>query len=442
VQFRRGTAAVIGQVLEHIESHCGQHLRDLKAGRPFETATSRKPEDLPADFLIQRFGVRRSAGPVMLKEIAVSYQHVSNGRLRSRIVAVFTLLIAINVGVWAMALALFWHYPATLSLCLLAYGFGLRHAVDADHIAAIDNVTRKLMQEKKWPVTVGFFFSLGHSTVVLLMCFLMALGAGFVKTHFPEFHEMGSVVSTSVSAGFLLIIAAINFVIFLEVYKAFRAAKAGKIYSEDALQELLNGRGLLARILRPLFRFVSTSWHMYPVGFLFGLGFDTSTEVALLGIAATQAAQQLPLWSIMVFPLLFTAGMSLIDTTDGVVMLGAYGWAVVKPMRKLFYNMTITGVSFLIAVVIGSLEALSMIAATWHHEGGVWSLVNDLSENSAMLGYAIIAVLVVSWIASMVFYRIAELDRFDRPAAAVVPLGEALPIVGENVGTSGERFRE
>jgi high-affinity nickel-transport protein len=353
----------------------------------------------------------------MLKEITTSFQHGSDNTLRPRIVAVYTFLIILNVAIWTLALALFWHYPATLSLCFLAYGFGLRHAVDADHIAAIDNVTRKLMQENKRPVAVGFFFSLGHSTVVVLMCLLVALGTDFVKTHFPEFQEVGGIIGTSVSAAFLLIIAAINFIIFLEVYKAFRAARKGILHSEDALQELLDGRGLLARILRPLFKFVSRSWHMYPVGFLFGLGFDTASEIALLGIAATQAAQQVPLWSIMVFPMLFTAGMCLIDTTDGVVMLGAYGWAFVKPMRKLFYNMTITLVSFLIALVIGSLEALGIVASKLKLEGGVWAYVNMLGENSGVLGYAIIGLLMVGWLASMIFYRVAKLDRFDQPPA-------------------------
>src|SRR5262249_28544446 len=161
---------------------------------------------------------------------------------------------------------------------------------------------------------------------------------------------------TLVSATFLLLIALINFIIFVQVYQAFRAVRAGHVVSDHALQDLLDGRGLLARVLRPMFRLVSKSWHMYPVGFLFGLGFDTASEVAILGIAASHAAQQLPIWSIMVFPLLFTAGMCLIDTTDGVVMLGAYGWAFVQPMRKLFYNMTITLVSFLIALFIGGLE--------------------------------------------------------------------------------------
>ena len=360
----------------------------------------------------------------MLKEIATSFQHASDRSVRARIVGVYALLAALNLAAWGLALALFWDSPATLSLCLLAYGFGLRHAVDADHIAAIDNVTRKLMQENKRPVAVGFYFSLGHSTVVILMCLFVALGTDFLKTHFPEFQEVGGVIGTSVSAAFLLLIAAINFVIFLEVYKAFRAARAGKAQSEDALQELLNGRGLLARILRPLFKFVSKSWQMYPIGFLFGLGFDTASEIALLGIAATQAAQQVPLWSILVFPLLFTAGMCLIDTTDGVVMLGAYGWAFVKPMRKLFYNMIITLISFLIALVIGSLEALSLIASKWNLAGGVWTYINILGENSGVLGYAIIGLLVVSWLASMIFYRVAGLDRFDQsPTASQVEEG-------------------
>jgi high-affinity nickel-transport protein len=349
----------------------------------------------------------------MLKEIATSYQHLGDSRLRSRIVAIYALLLVFNIVVWTLAVALFWHYPAQLSLCLLAYGFGLRHAVDADHIAAIDNVTRKLMQENKRPVAVGFFFSLGHSSVVILMCFLVALGTDFVKKRVPEFQEVGGVIGASISAAFLLIIAIVNFVIFLEVWKTFRAARAGKLCNEDALHDLLSSRGLIARVLRPLFKFVSNSWHMYPIGFLFGLTFDTATAIALLGIAATQAAQQFPLWSIMVFPLLFTAGMCLIDTTDGVVMLGAYGWAFVKPMRKLFYNMTITLVSFLIAFAIGTLEALSMIASHWKLHGRFWSYINVFDENSAALGYAIIGLLILSWLGSMIFYRFADLDRFD-----------------------------
>jgi high-affinity nickel-transport protein len=349
----------------------------------------------------------------MFREISASFRYANDQGLRHRIVAIYSLLIVLNIAVWCLALGLFWSVPATLGLCAVAYGYGLRHAVDADHIAAIDNVTRKLMQQGKRPVAVGFFFSLGHSTVVILMCFLVALATGFMKTHFPTFQEVGSLIGTLVSAAFLLVIAFINLVIFVQVYQAFRAVRAGDVVSDHALQDLLDGRGLLARVLRPMFRLVSKSWHMYPVGFLFGLGFDTASEVALLGIAATQATQQLPIWSILVFPLLFTAGMCLIDTTDGIVMLGAYGWAFVKPMRKLFYNMTITLVSFLIAFLIGGLEALGLIASHWHLEDGLWAYVNAFSENSALFGYAIIGLLIASWLISTAIYRAANLERFE-----------------------------
>ena len=308
---------------------------------------------------------------------------------------------------------MFHAYPATLSLCFLAYGLGLRHAVDADHIAAIDNVTRKLMQQNQRPAAVGLFFSLGHSTVVILMSLLVVQGTGYVKNHFPEFQQVGGIIGTSVSAFFLLLIAAVNFVIFLEVFQRFQAARKGSGGNEDALQDMLSGPGLVARVLRSLFRFVSQSWHMYPVGFLFGLGFDTATEIALLGIAATQAAQQTPIWSIMVFPLLFTSGMCLLDTTDGIVMLGAYGWAFVKPVRKLFYNMTITLVSFVIALLIGSLEALSVMASKFNLDTGVWAYLNTLSDNNTLVGYGIIGLMIASWLASIVVYRVAGFDKLD-----------------------------
>jgi high-affinity nickel-transport protein len=345
----------------------------------------------------------------MFDALAASFRH-GDRSVRRRIVITYAVLAVLNLGAWAIALLMFWDVPKVLSLCPLAFGLGLRHAVDADHIAAIDNVTRKLMQEGQRPVGVGFFFSLGHSTVVVIMCAIVALGTNLLES---KFKEVGAMIGTTVSAVFLLVIALINFVILVEVFRAFRTAKAGRVYSEDALQELLNGRGLLARILRPLFRFVNKSWHMYPVGFLFGLGFDTTSEVALLGLAATQASQQMSVWSIMIFPLLFTAGMCLVDTTDGVVMLGAYGWAFVRPMRKLFYNLTITLVSFLIALGIGLLEALGVLAARFGWEGGVWDYVNLLNENSGLVGYVVIGLLLGSWAASVIAYRVWGLDRVD-----------------------------
>lgn len=356
----------------------------------------------------------------MIREIVASFEHTHDRRLRLRIILIYAVLIVLNVVAWACALILFWDSPSTLSLCLLAYGFGLRHAVDADHIAAIDNVTRKLMREKQKPVAVGFFFSLGHSSIVVLMCLAVVLGADALKNHFPEFQETWGVIGATVSATFLLVLALVNFVVFLDVWRAFRAARSGAVPADV---DPFTGGGLFARLCRPLFRLVTRSWHMYPVGFLFGLGFDTATEIALLGIAATQAAQQVPIGSIMVFPLLFTAGMSLIDTTDGVVMLGVYGWALVKPIRKLYYNMTITLISFLIALVIGGLQALNIIGTKLGLEGGLWDYVGVIGENSGMIGYGIIALMIFGWVASMLFYRMSGLEKLDRSTG--VPVSEA-----------------
>ncbi len=349
----------------------------------------------------------------MFREVADSFRGAQRDALRRRVCFVYLFLVGLNVAAWALALAVFHAYPATLSLCFLAYGLGLRHAVDADHIAAIDNVTRKLMQANRRPVAVGLFFSLGHSTVVVLMSLLVAQGTGYVKNHFPELQAVGGIIGTSISAFFLLLIAVVNLVIFLEVFKRFQAARKGGECNEDVLQDMLNGPGLVARVLRALFKLVGESWHMYFVGLLFGLGFDTATEIALLGIAATQAAQQAPLWSIMVFPFLFTSGMCLLDTTDGIVMLGAYGWAFIKPVRKLFYNMTITLVSFVIALLIGSLEALNVLASRLHLDTGVWAHLNALGENSTLVGYGILGLMVASWLASIVVYRVAGFDQLD-----------------------------
>ena len=245
-----------------------------------------------------------------------------------------------------------------LGTALLAYSFGLRHAVDADHIAAIDNVTRKLMQEGKRPVSVGFWFSIGHSAVVVLVALAIAVTTTELESRFDAWKDVGGIVSTSVSTLFLFAVAAMNIVILAGVWETFRHVRRGGAFHDQDFDLLLNSRGLLARLFRPLFRLVTQSWHMLPLGFLFGLGFDTATEVALLGISATQAGQGMSIWSIMVFPALFAAGMSLIDTTDGVLMLGAYNWAFVKPMRKLYYNLVITAVSVVVAVLIGGIEGL------------------------------------------------------------------------------------
>ncbi len=236
------------------------------------------------------------------------------------------MLVAFNLLAWLWALTAFHDHPVLLGTALLAYSFGLRHAVDADHIAAIDNVTCKLMQEGKRPVTVGFFFSLGHSTIVVLATATVAATAMAFKQQFDEFHAVGGIVGTLVSTFFLLAIAIMNIIILVGVYKTFQRVKAGGRYVEEDLNALLAGRGFLSCLFRPLFAIIRSSWHMYPLGFLFGLGFDTATEIGLLGISAAEASKGLSVWSIMVFPALFTAGMSLVDTTDGILMLGAYGW--------------------------------------------------------------------------------------------------------------------
>ncbi len=333
--------------------------------------------------------------------------------LRRRIVGIYGLLAALNLGAWAWAFAAFHGQPLLLSTGLLAYGFGLRHAVDADHIAAIDNVTRKLMQEGRRPVAVGLFFALGHSTVVLLVAALVAATATALQGQFEAMKGIGGLIGTGVSAAFLLLVAAMNLAILRGVWRTFRQVRAGGGYAEEDLNLLLSGRGLLARMFRPLFRLVSASWHMFPVGFLFGLGFDTATEVSLLGISATQAASGLPVWSILVFPALFAAGMALVDTTDGVLMLGAYDWAFVRPVRKLWYNLTITLMSVVVAVLIGGIEALGLIGDGLGLEGPFWGFIGGLNDNFGGLGFAIIGVFVASWVLSAVIYKAKGYDRLD-----------------------------
>ena len=337
--------------------------------------------------------------------------------LRAPLIGIYSLLLLANLAVWGWALLVFHQQPIFLGTALLAYGFGLRHAVDADHVAAIDNVTRKLMQDGKRPVSVGFFFALGHSTVVILAAAGVAATATVLSSHFDQFKSVGGVIGTLVSATFLFAIAAANLIILRSVWRTYRHVRTGGRYVDEDFDILLNSRGLLARLFRPLFRLVTTSWHMFPLGFLFGLGFDTATEVALLGISATQAAQGVSIWSIMVFPALFTAGMSLIDTTDGVLMLGAYNWAFVKPIRKLYYNLTITFVSVVVAVLIGGIEALGLIGDQLSLSGWFWDGIGALNDNFNSLGFLIIGVFIAAWVGSIIIYRYKGLDDLEVPGA-------------------------
>jgi high-affinity nickel-transport protein len=340
--------------------------------------------------------------------------------VRTKVVSIYAFLAVATIAAWSIAFAAFASRPLLLGTALLAYTFGLRHAVDADHISAIDNVTRKLMQAGKRPVAVGFFFSLGHSTIVFALSLGIAFGATFVKTAMPGLQHVGSLIGTSVSALFLFAIAMLNTLVFLEVYAAFRRVKRGEGYHEESVADLLAGSGLMGRIFKPLLRLIGKSWHMYPLGILFGLGFDTATEVGLLGIAAVQGSAGLPIYDILIFPLLFMAGMSLLDTTDGILMLGAYGWAYVKPVRKLYYNMNVTLVSILVALLVGSVEALSILADKLGLQGGVWERIGAVSDNFGLLGFAIVGLFVLCWAASTWIYKWRRYDELDASLAVAV----------------------
>jgi high-affinity nickel-transport protein len=248
--------------------------------------------------------------------------------------------------------------------------------------------------------------------VVVLASIVVALGATALSG-LESFGEVGGVIGTLVSTLFLFAIAIANLVILSSVYRTFRRVKRGEPFVEDDLNVLLANRGLLGRLFRPLFRFIRAPWQMYPLGLLFGLGFDTATEIGVLGISAAQAAQGLSFWSLLIFPLLFTAGMSLVDTTDSVLMVRAYGWAFVKPIRKLYYNLTITSVSVVVALLIGGVQGLGLIAEKLALSGGLWDWIVMLNERFGALGYLIIALFVVSWIISVAIYRYKGYDRLQ-----------------------------
>jgi len=330
--------------------------------------------------------------------------------MRTRIVALLSGLAAANLAAWTWASAAFHAHPLLLGTAMLAYGLGLRHAVDADHIAAIDNVTRKLMQDGQQPVSVGLFFSLGHSTIVIAASIAIVATAARFHGRLDALHAIGGIVGTTISSAFLLIIAGMNTQIFITVFRHFRQVRAGQICREDQLEAVMAKSGLLARFLKPIFGFIGKSWHMYPLGVLFGLGFDTATEIGLLGISATEASHGLPIWSIMVFPALFTAGMTLVDTAESLLMLGAYGWAFASPMRKLYYNMVITLLSVMVAIFVSAIEALGLIHQHIDVSGTFWRLIDSLNSEFGLLGFAILTTCLALWLASVIMSRNLQRD--------------------------------
>ena len=274
------------------------------------------------------------------------------------------------------------------------------------------------MQEGKRPVAVGLMFSLGHSTIVVIGSAAIAATALVLQHHALSHHigavrDIGGFVGTLVSSLFLIGIAIVNIVVLASIYRAFVRVRNGAPYVDEDFDMLLASRGFLSRLFRPMFAMIRRSWHMYPLGVLFGLGFDTATEIGLLGISAAEASRGLPLGSILVFPILFAAGMSLIDTTDNILMLGAYGWAFIKPVRKLYYNMTITFVSVVVALVVGGIEALGLVAGQLHLAGSFWTAVLRLNSSFGTLGYLIVGLFALSWIVSIAIYKWRRFDDLE-----------------------------
>jgi high-affinity nickel-transport protein len=347
--------------------------------------------------------------------IAVALTPAERGRAGGMTVTVLGLHV-LGWGMLAAAMAGHYHISKTeifgVGTGILAYTLGMRHAFDADHIAAIDNTTRKLAGEGKRPLSTGFWFSLGHSSVVVLLTVLLGLGVrglgDQVRNSGSALQHTTDLVGTLISGGFLLLIAALNIAVLAGIVGVVRQLRAGR-FSETELEEHLNKRGLLMRFLGPLARRVDTPWKMYPVGFLFGLGFDTATEVAMLVLAGTAIAGGLPFYAILSLPVLFAAGMSLFDTADGFFMNFAYDWAFAQPARKVYYNLTITGLSVFVAVFVGATELLGLLARGSGLTGPFWSFAQGFNINTA--GFVIAGVFVVTWAAALAIWHFGRIEQ-------------------------------
>jgi nickel/cobalt transporter (NiCoT) family protein len=336
-----------------------------------------------------------------------------------RLGVMLAVIVALHLIGWTTLLVIV--DPARLSMGgkafgigvgLTAYALGLRHAFDADHIAAIDNTTRKLMSDGQRPLAVGFFFSLGHSTVVFALAMLLAIGAkaivGPVEDDSSTLHHYTGLIGTSVSGVFLYLIAILNLVVLAGILRVFLRLRRGE-YDEAELEQHLDNRGLLNRLLGRFTRSITKSWHMYPIGLLFGLGFDTATEITLLVLAGTSAAAGLPWYAILCLPVLFTAGMCLLDTIDGSFMNFAYGWAFSNPVRKIYYNITITGLSVVVALLIGSIELLDLFAGQLGWRGPFWDWLGGLDLNT--VGFVIVGLFVSTWAVALLVWRYGRIEE-------------------------------
>ncbi len=301
--------------------------------------------------------------------------------------------------------------PAMIGLAVLAFTFGLRHGFDVDHIAAIDNTVRKLLRQNQNPTGVGFFFSIGHSTVVFLMSLITIIATRWLSGRLPQFEKIGGLLGTSVSGVFLLLIGGVNVIVFIELYQLWRRLRQGGQHSEE-MERLLDARGFLTRIMASAMRLVSQSWHIYPVGFLFGLGFDTASEVALLTISAEAARGSLPVFSVLGLPILFAAGMATVDAVDGVLMTSAYQWAFQAPLRKLYYNLSVTGLAVATALLIGLVEMGQVMVAASKLHGGFWSWLEQIQFGQ--LGYALVALFVLTWLISFGVWKLMKIGTSEQ----------------------------
>ena len=345
--------------------------------------------------------------------LGVSFQE------RSTIAGLYLAVISITALGFVAATLIGQSYAILAGLGLVAYMFGLRHGVDADHIAAIDNTTRKLLQEGKRPLTVGTWFSLGHSTIVigLIIAFIFATRA--VTSLIPSLQNVGNIIGTLISGIFLFIIGLINVIVVLDINRIFHNLRDGNL-NENELESALNKRGFMNRYFGKLFKVVEKPWQIYPIGLLFGLGFDTASEVALIALSVGVGVNSnVPLWMIFILPLMFTCGMVMVDTTDGVSMMLAYGWAFLKPIRKIYYNLTITIISVLVAFLIGGIELIQVLAVEFGISGGIWDGLNTLDFET--MGYGVVAIFIVSWLISVAYYKYKGFENKNVQKAPILP---------------------
>jgi nickel/cobalt transporter (NiCoT) family protein len=326
-----------------------------------------------------------------------------------RLAGLYSFIGLLHVSGWGLYLHFAGSHPQLIGLGFAAYMFGLRHAFDADHIAAVDDTVRFMLQKGRRPLGVGFFFSLGHSTVVLGLAIGVALAATVVKGQLPQLKSLGAVIGTGVSGTFLWIIGILNLLVLLDILKIWRKAKSGS-HSHSHLEELLQKRGLLNRLFGGrLQRLMNHSWQMYPLGLLFGLGFDTASEVGLLAMTAGASAGDLPVAAVLSLPLLFAAGMTLMDTTDGVLMAKAYDWAFLNPLRKIFYNITTTGLSVAVALLVGTIELLQVFIGVLNLHGRIFEWIAAL--DFGLLGYLIVGLFLLAWGLSMAVWKFGRMEQ-------------------------------